>query len=152
MRRHHALVVVLLAAVAGCGGEAERARPAAEPEADRRAIAEHVSGYLRAYATGDGARACAGLTPALRGRSASGLSCAELLRRVGPKLLTAVGPGEREALLDRVSDPANIVVTVTGDVATAGVEPLRPGRSTSRVRLSRQGGRWLISELGLPAR
>ncbi len=148
--RRLALTALLLAALAGCGGEPERAQPKADPEADRRAVAEHVSDYLRAYAGGDGARACAALTPQLRESSQAG-SCEEVLSRVGPKLLAAAGPGERDRLLDRISDPEKIVVSVKGDAATAGVEPLRPGRDTSRVALSRQGGRWLISELGLPA-
>ncbi len=156
--RHFVLIALSLAVlVAGCGGD-EKAKPAAADTAaaDKRAISEHVAGYLRAYATGDGERACAALTPQLRERADRQATergfdgCAEVLRRVGPKLLAAAGPGERDELLERVSDPAKIVVSVKGDTATAGVEPLRPGRTTSQVGLSRVDGRWLITELGLP--
>ena len=157
--RLRALAAVCLAVLAaGCGG-GDKPKPAAADTsaADRRAIAEHVAGYLRAYASGDGERACAALTPELRERSdrlaaQRGFDgCPDVLRRVGPKLLDAPGPDERERLLARISDPSKVVVTLKGDTATAGVEPLRPGGATAQVGLSRRGDKWLIGELGLPA-
>jgi hypothetical protein len=157
--RLRALAAVCLTVLAGGCGASEKPNPAATDtsEADRRAIAEHVAGYLRAYASGDGERACAALTPELRERSdrlaaERGFDgCAEVLRRVGPKLLAAPGPDERDRLLARISDPSKVVVNLTGDTATAGIEPFRPGRDTSQVGLTRRGDRWLIAELGLPA-
>jgi hypothetical protein len=142
-------LVASLAVLAGCGG-AERERPGAD--ADRAAVQERVATYLRHYAAGDGERACAQYTRALRARSdaraaANGDgSCAAALAALGPEIVRAIPAAEREAFTTQLTDPAAVHVELEGGHALATLE----GVAANRLRLVRSGDRWLIDELGMP--
>lgn len=148
MRRPHALVASL-AVLAGCGAD-ERERPRADD--DRAAIQQRVATYLRHYSAGEGERACAQYTPALRARSdaraaANGDgSCAAALAALGPEIVRAIPAVERDAFTARLVDPAGVRVELRGDRAIATLD----GVAANRLRLVRTGERWLIDELGVP--
>jgi hypothetical protein len=139
--RRAAPLLACLAGLAGCGGGEV---PSATPDADRAAVQARVAAYLRDYAAGDGARACAHFTPGLRARSdaraaANGDgSCAAALAALGPELAAALPDG-------LAAEPATVRVELRGDRALATLNG-----SGHRLRVVRAGDRWLIDELGVP--
>jgi hypothetical protein len=145
VRRATAISVALLL-LTGCGDAAMQ--PGAD---DRTAIQQRVATYLRHYAAGEGERACAQFTAALRARSedraaASGnRSCAATLTALGPEIIAAIPADRRDEFAARLRDPASVRVELHGDRATAA-----PAGARARLGLVRQGGRWLIDDLGLP--
>jgi hypothetical protein len=147
--RRAAAVAACLAVLAGCGGDDGGAPSGTSAEADREAIRARVAAYLRHYAAGEGGQACAQFTPALRSRSdaraaANGdRSCAAALSALGPEIVAAMPAGFAE----RLADPAGVRVELEGDRALATLT-----RSANHLRLVRAGDRWLIDDLGVPAR
>jgi hypothetical protein len=146
--RHAAPLLACLAVLAGCGGAGAPGTPGPTAEADRAAVQARVAAYLRDYAAGDGVRACAHYTPALRARSeeraaANGDgSCAAALAALGPELVAAMPAGFAAEL----ADPAGVRVELRGDRALATLT----GRIGHRLGVVRAGDRWLIDELGVP--
>lgn len=142
-----ALAAGLAALAVGCG-ESEREDSAAE---DRAAVRRTVSAYLRAYSSGEGERACALYTPELRAiaerkaRARGAGSCARVLSIVGPELVAGAPRARRAALVDRVTDPAQVRVRLRGDRASAALSD----RPSTHLELRRVGDRWLIDRLGV---
>ena len=130
MRRAAALALVVLA-VAGCGG--------GDSDSDDPTAA--VRTYLRSFAAGDPALACARLTAPARTRLVARVAviapardCPAAVRRIR----AAAGPVAMAALArTRVTG-----VRVDGKRATA---TLRSGPGTQVARLVRTGGRWLLT-------
>jgi hypothetical protein len=145
-----AVLVAALAALGGCGGDENDSRPSGAN--DRQAVQRQVASYLKAYAAGDGERACRHLTPSRRRladaqtRQRGTGSCERVLSIVGPKLLNAVPAGQRQRFLDMLTDPSRVSAKITGDRAVASLQG-----ATQRLELRRVDGRWLIDKLGLPA-
>ena len=142
-------VVACLAVLAGCGGNDASAPRAPGPEADRAAVQARVATYLRHYAAGDGVQACAQFTPALRDRSDAGAAangdgtCAAALAALGPEVVAAMPAGFAAEL----ADPAGVEVELRGDQALATLT----GPTANHLRVVRDGDRWLIDDLGVPA-
>jgi hypothetical protein len=147
--RRAAAVAACLVVLAGCGGDGASAPQRPGPEADRAAVQARVAAYLRHYAAGDGARACAQFTPGLRSRSdaraaANGdRSCAAALSALGPEIVAAMPEGFAEQL----ADPAGVRVDLRGDRALATLS----GPTANHLRLVRTVDDWLIDDLGVPA-
>jgi hypothetical protein len=147
--RRAAAVVACLAVLAGCGGDGAKAPQRPGPDADRAAVQARVAAYLRHYAAGDGAQACAQFTPGLRSRSdaraaANGeRSCAAALAALGPAIVAAMPAGFAEQL----ADPGGVRVELRRDHALATLT----GPTANHLRLVRAGDRWLIDDLGVPA-
>jgi ketosteroid isomerase-like protein len=128
-----AAILLLAAALGGCGGESD-------PDAARKA----VSDFSKAFAAGDGDRACKLLTPDAQ---------AEFVKRV--KALTKAS--DCPAALRRVSQAAGSQVTgafrtakvsdvqVKGSSATA---KLTAGKATTTVGLAKSDGKWRLT--GVP--
>jgi hypothetical protein len=147
MRRAVA-VLACLAVLAGCGGDDAAAPARAAPGADRAAVQARVAAYLRDYAAGDGMRACAHFTPALRTRldTAAATSgdgtCEAAFGALGPALVAALPAG----FADELADPGAVQVALDGDRALATLS----GAGGNRLRVVRAGDDWLIDALGVP--
>jgi len=119
--RRFALVVLAVLALSGCG-----------ENADDAAVRHVVTDYLKAFAAGDGAKACALMLPEVQ-RSLG--NCPATLEK------TVRGLSEdqqAETLLLRVD-----AVTAAGDNARARLYP-----GDAQVALRKVGGRWRIA--GVP--
>jgi hypothetical protein len=140
--RRALLVFSAVAALSGCG---ERA---AAPKPDRVAIQERVAAYARHLLAGDGATACAQLTPRYRRESnerahlGGVISCAEATSLYG----AAVNETMPAGFARQAADPGRVSVTLRGDKAEAA---LAVGPRVTRARVVRVHGRWLIDGLGL---
>jgi hypothetical protein len=132
-----AVVVAVAVVVAGCGGD-EMKVP------DTQAAQDAVSGFTKAFAAGDGAKACGLLTTSARdafvkrAQTATGSKdCAVAIRRVhdlaGPSV---TGPLASSTVSD---------VKVAGSTATAKLTAA--GHSTP-VSLTKQDGAWKLN--GVP--
>jgi hypothetical protein len=145
MRPRFALLLVAASLVAGCG---ERER---EPAADREAVQERVAAYVGAMLAGDGERACAQLAPAYRDEAerrarASGVGgCAEAIAFYGETVSGTIPKG----FAKQATDPANVRVTLKGDVAEAALRLPGGHVSIKRTSLRRVGSDWLIDALGV---
>lgn len=129
--------VVLAAVLAGCGG-------GETPKSDSEAAAGAVTSFTRAFAAGDGAKACSLLTPAAatafvkRAQNATGArDCPTSLKRVHDLAGSSVTGPLATAAVGRVD--------VKGDTATTTVTA--SGHSTP-VTLSKQDGAWKLN--GVP--
>ena len=145
-----AVVGAVWIGMAGCGQEGDSG-------ADRAAIQERLAGYMSAYTAGDGERACGAYSRSLRKRADArardiGLEgCADVLKRVGPRIVRSVPDGDRRRLVRSVSDPRNVRVELDGDRATAGFAPRAGGLLPKRVVMRREDGDWKIDVLGARA-
>ena len=70
-----------------------------------------------------------------------------MLSALGPEIVAAIPAGERDAFVRTLGDPAGVAVELRGDRALATVA----GRGARRLLLVRDGGRWLIDDLAVPA-
>ncbi len=142
MARRALLVFLAATAIGGCG---ERA---AAPKPDRLLIQERVTAYVQHLLAGEGALACAQLTPRYRRESderaqlGGVISCAEATSLYGAAVAETMPAGFAQL----ASDPRRVRVTVRGDTADAafGVGP-----RVTHTRVVRFQGRWLIDGLGL---
>lgn len=135
--RRTAIMGVLAALAAGCGGDGDgggaeqqqnRSRPADEV---RRAATD----YLQALRTRDWERACRMMTASARREleGALGASC--------PQALSAGGALPTDQLRSIARELPGARVAVRGDTATIG--PIGPLQQPLRLR--RQGGSWLVA-------
>jgi hypothetical protein len=145
-----ALVLVLLALLAGCGAE-RAAAPQHDKAKDTAAVQARVSAYLKHMLAGDGAGACAQFTPEYRRDAdargtAGGIgTCAEVISFYG-EAVTDTLPAAFTAM---ASDPKRVIVTVTGDRAQAAMRSPDGGPSIKQATLRRVGSQWLIDSLGV---
>ena len=142
MARRALLVFLAAVAISGCG---ERA---AAPKPDRVLIQERVSAYVGHLLAGEGALACAQLTPRYRQESNERaklggiISCAEATSLYGAAVNEAMPAG----FAGQAADPRRVIVTVRGDTAHAS---LALGPRVTRTRVVRVDDQWLIDGLGL---
>jgi hypothetical protein len=130
VRRLPQVAALLFAvAAAGCGG-------ADREHADDAAPRDKLHAYLDAFARGDGAAACALLTPEAR-RGVPGLSD----EIESPDCEGAIRELARASV--RLRAP-RITVSVEGDSATGRIESKRPAYE-SQVLLRKEGGTWKIA-------
>jgi hypothetical protein len=147
------LALVLTAGLlAGCGAE-PAAAPAPKPAAktDFAKIQARVAGYMKYMLAGDGARACAQLTPAYRRRmderaKDAGIGdCVAVLTVYGQTVSTGMPKG----FAAEAARPGRVQVLQEDDTALASVTTPSGRLSVKRARLRRVGAEWLIDELGL---
>ena len=124
-------------ALTGCGG-------GGESKPDSQAAADAVAGFTKAFAAGDGAKACSLLTPAAaqaftkRAQTATGArDCPTSMKRVADLAGSSVTEPLSKATVGEVK--------VTGNSATTSVSA---GGHSTTVTLSKQDGAWKLN--GVP--
>lgn len=141
------LLAAAAAALAACGGGAK------QPESDATKVERTIRTYLTAQVSGDGAAACAVLSPAGKRQLSAVVATASKGLATAPgceEAVTLVRAAAGSELLGALGRAQVEHVAIAGDRATADVVD---GAALARrpVALVRTGGTWLISGVpGLP--
>ena len=152
--RHLLCLIGLAAALAGCGGDDEKATTEPGKSGDAEGAEAVVRDYLRALVAKDGAKACAQLTPAYQ--KSVVMQNEEFAKKEGartcPALIDAVTAASRRVTFEGQPLNARTVedVELVGAVRQGGQEQnatVTGAQGLQRYELVTSDGRWLIAEI-----